>query len=273
MKKVSFNTFAVGITILLFLACGSDSEAPTPSLSSSSEILEFTVLGASGIINRMTNEISAIVSENSDITALAPEIMVSPGATISPASGSTQDFTEPITYTVTAEDGSTEIFTISVATEIFPFTIDGKRYELVRIEMFWPDAAAFAVARGGHLAEVNSAMEQVMINAALGDANIVLSTLSSVSEVWLGGSDINEDGTWIWDGDNDGIGPQFWSGGADGMAVDDLYNNWGNIEPDGEEVQNALTILLANSPFNGASQWNDRAEEFQTLFSVIEFED
>ena len=268
MRKNFFTYLALIGIITFFSSCGSDSESTDSNLSNLNRISEITVLNVTGIINRETNEISVIVPENTDITSIAPTISISDGATINPASGSVQDFTNPITYTVTAEDGSTESFLISVASEIFPFSNEEKRYELVKIEMSWPEAAAFAVERGGHLVEINDAREQGLVVNALQDANIVLSTLSTISEVWLGGSDINEDGTWIWDGDNDGVGPQFWIGGRDGMAVDDLYNNWGNIEPDGQDSQNALTILLVDSPLNDARQWNDRGEEFHALFSV-----
>lgn len=46
------------------------------------------------------------VRSHADITALAPKFVLTPGATISPASGSQQDFSKgPVTYTVTSQDG------------------------------------------------------------------------------------------------------------------------------------------------------------------------
>ncbi len=51
-----------------------------------------------------------------DITSLNPMISVSNNATISPASGAFQDFSNPVTYTVTAEDGTTQIYTVIVNT-------------------------------------------------------------------------------------------------------------------------------------------------------------
>ncbi len=43
---------------------------------------------------------------NIDLTALAPQFTLTPGATISPNSGSVQDFSNgPVTYTTTSEDG------------------------------------------------------------------------------------------------------------------------------------------------------------------------
>jgi hypothetical protein len=52
-----------------------------------------------------------------DVTKLAPQITVSPGATISPLSGDTVDFTNPVVYTVTAQDGSTQDWTVTVIAE------------------------------------------------------------------------------------------------------------------------------------------------------------
>ena len=48
------------------------------------------------------------------MTALAPTYTVSPLATGMPASGTTLDFTNPQTYTVTAEDRSIKIYTVAV---------------------------------------------------------------------------------------------------------------------------------------------------------------
>ena len=48
------------------------------------------------------------------VTALIPTIAVSAGASVSPASGAAQDFTSPVTYTVTAADSSTKTYTVTV---------------------------------------------------------------------------------------------------------------------------------------------------------------
>lgn len=49
-----------------------------------------------------------------DVTALQPTIVVSDLATVSPASGEEQDFTDPVTYTVTAEDETTQEYVVTV---------------------------------------------------------------------------------------------------------------------------------------------------------------
>ncbi len=46
------------------------------------------------------------VVKGTDLTQLAPTFELTPGATIEPASGSTQNFSKPVRYTVTSEDGN-----------------------------------------------------------------------------------------------------------------------------------------------------------------------
>lgn len=50
--------------------------------------------------------ISAYVPTGTDVTALAPTFTLSPFATAEPASGVARDFSEPQTYTITAQDGT-----------------------------------------------------------------------------------------------------------------------------------------------------------------------
>ena len=46
-----------------------------------------------------------MVKADTDLSKQSPEFTLTPGATISPASGTTRDFSEPQYYTVTSEDG------------------------------------------------------------------------------------------------------------------------------------------------------------------------
>ena len=51
------------------------------------------------------NSIRFNVRRHADLTALAPTFRITPGASISPASGSVHDFSQgPVTYLVTSED-------------------------------------------------------------------------------------------------------------------------------------------------------------------------
>gem|GEM_PF-354294 len=90
-----------------------DLEAP----SSEAEILSFSLDAQTGeaVIDSGNGTVSIEVAAGTDVTALSPVITVSEEATISPASGAAQDFTNPVTYTVTAEDmATTRDWTVTV---------------------------------------------------------------------------------------------------------------------------------------------------------------
>ena len=83
--------------------------------SDDASIQEFTIGGACGMIAEDT--ITITVPAGTDVSALSPEITVHPGAVVSPASGETQDFSQPVMYTVTAENGNTKEYTVTVTVE------------------------------------------------------------------------------------------------------------------------------------------------------------
>lgn len=77
----------------------------------------FDMPPAVGEINEVEKTIMVILPLGTDIFALTPIINVSPKAIVTPASGITQNFTEPVVYTVTAEDGSTAQYTVTINME------------------------------------------------------------------------------------------------------------------------------------------------------------
>lgn len=279
------------ISILLLTSCGSDDsneeviEIPEEQLSSENLILDFSVNNTDATINNTSNTIFLTLPIGGDVANVTPSIVISDDATITPASGVTQNFTNPLEYTVTAEDSSTRVYTVTIngsdegcpqAPNSFSFEVDGVLYELVLENRSWITAAFCAVEQGGRLAEINSQSEQDGIFAALNQANINLSDTQATdgggaSYVWLGGNDLAEEGLWILDGDNDGQGPQFWQGAVDGSPVDGLFNNWG-MEPDNFGTgQDALSLALTDWPFGVAGQWND-LDQINGLFYLIEFD-
>ncbi len=74
------------------------------------DITGFVIPEADGaaIINKTYHTVAIAIPKGADITALVPEITLSDFATIDPASEEETDFTNEVTYTVTAEDGTTE---------------------------------------------------------------------------------------------------------------------------------------------------------------------
>jgi flagellar basal body-associated protein FliL len=65
-----------------------------------------------GVLDQTKYTIALTVPYGTDVKNLTSSIVISPGATVSPASNVSQDFTSPIIYTVTAQDGSTQDYTV-----------------------------------------------------------------------------------------------------------------------------------------------------------------
>jgi hypothetical protein len=105
------------------VSCGQDGtvhivDESIPPLSSAKSItlLNFTSLtpNVTGVIDETNHTISLTVPFNTNVTTLAPTIAISSGASINPNNNVAQNFTSPVTYTVTAEDGSTQNYIVTV---------------------------------------------------------------------------------------------------------------------------------------------------------------
>ncbi|MGB3143015.1 MAG: HYR domain-containing protein [Maribacter sp.] len=86
-----------------------------PALSGK-DILGFDVSGQLGNedIDPSLGTVELTVGAGTSVTALAPTIVISNAASISPISGTSRDFTTPQMYTVTAEDDTTKEWTVTV---------------------------------------------------------------------------------------------------------------------------------------------------------------
>jgi hypothetical protein len=80
-------------------------------------ITSFKIGEVTGIINNVTKTIFVTLPEERDLTALQPVITLSEGVTISPALGTTIDFTSPVAFTVTNGTVSA-IYTVTVTVAI-----------------------------------------------------------------------------------------------------------------------------------------------------------
>jgi hypothetical protein len=84
------------------------------AISDAKALTSFVIGSATGIIN--DNTITVTVPYGTDITSLSPLITFT-GSAVNPASETAQDFTNPVTYRVTADDGSTRDYTVTVQSE------------------------------------------------------------------------------------------------------------------------------------------------------------
>ncbi len=118
--SLRINTLLLAIGFLLLFACGKKGgDAPvTPVTTKSAEknITTFSFSSLSPAVSGTINgtAISLTVPFGTPVSALVPTIAIAPKATVLPASGVPNNFTQPATYTVTAEDGTTRMYTVTV---------------------------------------------------------------------------------------------------------------------------------------------------------------
>lgn len=110
----------------LFLGFATTSCIQDEALNSEADIESCTVPG--DVLNREpiieNNKITLYVKKKTDISALAVEFTLTPGATINPESGTVRNFSTPQSYTVTSEDRKwTKTYTIEVSQTGFTNTV------------------------------------------------------------------------------------------------------------------------------------------------------
>ena len=164
------------------------------------------------------------------------------------------------------------------------FEHKGHTYKLVENPASWDDATATAAEmslgeEAGYLARIDSAAENQAIVSALSThlspaqlANSIPNDVSEAPFVWIGGSDEEREGQWLWSNNGD----PFWQGNFNGKPIAGRYTNWG-VQPDNAGgAENALAMGLANWPapfydLGSTGQWNDLEADNQLLY-LVEFD-
>ncbi len=104
-------------------------------------------------IDEVNHKITATVSYGTDLSTenLTPTITLSSGATVSPSSGASQRFYTPVTYTVTAEDGTTtQTYTVEVSAALnSAAAITGFVFGTAQNSVFTSDVTA-TIDEGNH---------------------------------------------------------------------------------------------------------------------------
>ena len=172
--------------------------------------------------------------------------------------------------------------TAVLADEIFVFA--GHTYKIVTSPATWSAASTNAKKmrvgeHNGYLVRIDSKGENDAVFDALishlSESQLASTIANDGSEapfIWLGGSDIAQEGEWVWENNDD----QFWSGDFNGSAVAGRYTNWG-IQPDSASgPEDALAMGLADWPepfydLGAAGQWND-LDVGNKLVYVVEFD-
>lgn len=111
MKKIS--RFFVGMMAMVVMLASCNKE------SSEKKIIgfKFASPAVEAVVTEGAKTIVAVVPEGTNVTALVPIITISDKATVVPASGTVVDFTNPVDFTVTAEDGSSVVYKATVTVD------------------------------------------------------------------------------------------------------------------------------------------------------------
>jgi hypothetical protein len=108
---------------------------------------------------------------------------------------------------------------------------NGHCYKFVLEGMNWHAARRNCMAQGGNLAWFHTAKEHTflrkMIEFKRPTTGVNPGTEPSYEWIvfWLGGTDLEEEGTWRWSHDNTLVPTQFWASKAVGAVVDEPNNN------------------------------------------------
>ncbi|MBR6067004.1 MAG: choice-of-anchor J domain-containing protein [Bacteroidales bacterium] len=122
--------------------------------------------------------VNAVAEWNVDLTAIAPVVTISNGASVDPASGDPQDFTTPVTYTVTAEDGTTQhAYTVTIVNDpdacINPATVNVTELTTTTATLGWKQA----YTETSYLVKVSSeAMTDMTATADVFDGTVEATT-------------------------------------------------------------------------------------------------
>ncbi|RFS17594.1 hypothetical protein [Emticicia sp. C21] len=114
LRKLYWVILSAG---LLVLACSKDGVSPQKQ-SGENKMLSFAFADLNpvvkGEIDTISKTVNVWVPSGIDLKSLKPTIEISSGASIIPASGVSQDFTNPVVYTITAANGNKQAIAVNV---------------------------------------------------------------------------------------------------------------------------------------------------------------
>lgn len=138
-------------------------------------IVSFKINGLSATINHSSKSISLTVPEGTNLTALKPEIEMTSGVNINPASGTVINFSNPVQFTV-SNANLTEIYTAKVATPVSGPMVAFIGMAATRTGLTNPDEIA---ASDWLFGKFSGAVYVSMADVASGTAN-----LTGINVIW-----------------------------------------------------------------------------------------
>lgn len=195
----TYKVIAVGDGVTYGNSTESTASNAVRTLSTNKAISAFTITGQiSSVINESLKTIIVYVPAGTDKSSLVTSLItVSEYADVSPAQGVSQNFSSAVTYTVTAEDGSTQDYTVTVLyassdTDYFQSKSSGNWsdntiWQSSADNNNWMDATSSPTSNAngviintGHVVTVNSATTIPITSVAAG------ATLKATAQITLG---------------------------------------------------------------------------------------
>jgi chitinase len=148
-----------------------------PCLNDQNDILSFIIPNQiSNQINNTNKTVVITMPVGTDITQLIPTITVSPSATIIPNSGVVQDFSYPVTYTVTAENGTAQNWTVTIQA-VNKITVEHNNYCILYPNPV-DDKVIINMNSRCNTIEVTNLLGQTVYKTNIVDTQIELNTIS-----------------------------------------------------------------------------------------------
>lgn len=115
MNKIHYLPLLFSFALLLYSCKSTEifNEVKSNKKNISSLSIQ-NIPGATSTFDASSNSYSISVPSGTNLKAIVLTLTLPTGATCSPLSGSVQDFTNPVNYTITAEDGSKQTFKITI---------------------------------------------------------------------------------------------------------------------------------------------------------------
>lgn len=117
MKKYLCKIPALLVVLIFVLAgCEKEDSKPAPVVSPGKQIVSFKLVNpaVTAVIDTTNKIITLTVPNGTALTSLSTEITLASGHSITPSSGTTQNFTNPVVYTVKRPDNTTTDWTVKV---------------------------------------------------------------------------------------------------------------------------------------------------------------
>ncbi len=211
------------------------------------DVLSYAITGGSGEtlfdIDSQTGTISVAAGAVLDFEA-TPSLTLDVTATDQLGLGTTAQMTIDLNDVNDAPDAVDDVVS-TVPAGLSLNTGNGQLYSYKAGSFRFQQASDAAADAGGYLATITSAQENAFIVG-----------LTSGAAVWLGGSDVSEEGTWRWTQGPE-AGTVFWQNGA---AAPGQFANWASGRP-----------LNSDYMFTLNGSWRD-ASEFSRLGYVVEID-